>query len=155
MKYLTTDNIAIYGAIVATLAFLITVLQYRFSVKDKKIQLKASWRKHSNFEQNMINRGVYFEGNCGGSGEAYIVTVTNIGNIDAYISEIYGISMDDVRHNASLVIVSQYGGEKISPKSQKNYSIFFDKDSVISELKRCIVVDGTGKKWKGNFLNLF
>lgn len=157
MEYLTTDNIAIYGAVVATLAFCITVLQYRFSIKDKKVQLKISWRKHPDFEQNMINRGVYFDGEYGGSGEAYIVAVINIGNVDAYINEIYGVSMDTVKHNVIFEmdsryrIVSQYGAEAISPKAKKDYSIYFGKDNEISELKSCIVIDGTGKKWKGTY----
>lgn len=160
-EYFTTDNIAIYAAIVATFALFMSYLQYRFSVKDKKVLLAISYKKHPNFEQNITNIGAYKDGEViGGNGEAYVVTICNIGNVDAFISEIYVITENGTRYDAlvlqnknSLIMtrISQNEIEKIPAKSQKDCSIYFNKESLISDLKQCVVIDGTGKKWEGKY----
>lgn len=161
-EILTTDNIAIYGAIVATLAFLITVLQYLASIKDKKVQLSIGYKKHPDYDLNSQNIGIKYNPTTGDvsgtSGELYIVTIRNQGNVDAYINEIYGIAFDGVRYDTK-VVTNKHGSclipiveEYIQPKSSKDYSIYFQENSKSLKLKECFVVDGTGKKWKGKLL---
>ncbi|MDX9742738.1 MAG: hypothetical protein RBT59_02880 [Arcobacteraceae bacterium] len=50
-EFFTTDNIAIYGAIVATLAMLITFGQLYYSIQDKKVRLKVSFKKIKDFKK--------------------------------------------------------------------------------------------------------
>jgi len=45
-EFLTTENIGIYGAVVATLAMLITFGQLYNFMQDKKVKLKVSYKKH-------------------------------------------------------------------------------------------------------------
>lgn len=155
-EVLTTDNIAIYGAVVATLAMLITFGQLYTSIQDKKIKLKLSCQKHVNYNKNIrniggkidLNTGIY----SGTSGEAYVINVNNIGNIDIYIKQIYGISKDNVRYDVLIQngnILQEINNEElIKPKLYKNYSIYFKEDSKNFELKECYVIDGNNKKRK-------
>ena len=158
----TTDNIAIYGGIVATLAFGLTVLQYLSAIKDKKVQLDISYKKHSDYAKNIKNINIPYDIVTGEGGdniaELYTITVRNIGNVDAYLNEIFGITKDGIEHkllvqeNNNILIFCKKlpsGIECIKSKSAKNYRIFFNKNSNSFELKKCIVVDGTGKQWKG------
>lgn len=73
-EILTTDNIAIYGAIVATLAMLITCGQWYTSIQDKKVKLKVSYQKHINYDENIKDIGNKFDTETGDvfgtSGEA-------------------------------------------------------------------------------------
>ncbi|MDX9742739.1 MAG: hypothetical protein RBT59_02885 [Arcobacteraceae bacterium] len=92
----------------------------------------------------------------------YIATVTNDGNYRAYINEIYGIAEDAKQHYAHLKIqqgisnneflkkLSSEHKEYIEPKSTNDYNIYFSKDSQSFILKKCIVVDGSGKKWSSS-----
>lgn len=155
-EILTTDNIAIYGAIVATLAMLITCGQWYTSIQDKKVKLKVSYQKHINYDENIKDIGNKFDTETGDafgtSGEAYIVEVNNVGNIDAYIKEIYGISKDNRKYDVSIIngrISEKINkNELIKSKSFQNYSIYFKEDSKSLELKDCYVIDGNNKKWK-------
>jgi hypothetical protein len=161
-EYLTTDNIAVYAAFVATLALIISILQHWNSIKDKKVLLAASYKKHPDYDENLKMLGVPYDPMTGEGGsntaELYIVTIRNIGNVNAFISKVYGISQDGTRHNvlvrgntnsSIMTEISKYKIEQIPAKSQQDYSIYFNTESQIFDLKQCIVIDGTGKKWEG------
>lgn len=155
-EFLTTDNIALYGAVVATIAMLITLGQWYTSIQDKKVKLKVSYQKHQNYDENIKDIGIkldYDTGNTyGTSGEAYVIHVNNISNIDIYIKEIYGISKDNQRYDALIqngnILQKISIGELIKSKAYKDYSIYFKEDSKNFELKECYVIDGNNKKWK-------
>lgn len=155
---LTTDNLAIYGAIVATFALIVSALQYISSVKDKQVRLKVQYKKHNNYKENIKNMDVINDDPLfpkKTSGEAYSVSIHNIGNINVYIKEVYGIALDEKRYDALikqgnllLKIESIATKEFIEPKSSKDYSLYFNKESKSFELKHCFVVDGNDKVWK-------
>lgn len=149
----TTDNIALYGSIVSTLVMFITFGQLYGSIQDKKIRLKVSYQKHKDYDENIQNIGVKYDVNTlrvsGASGEAYVVTINNIGNINVYIKEIYGIALDGRRYDALIKqCASITAKEFIEPKSYKNYSIYFKEDSTNFEIEKCCVIDGNNKEWK-------
>ncbi len=152
----TTDNIAIYGAFVATLAFGMSVFQYRASIKDKQIQLNISYRKHPDFDSNITALKTEAEPWENVSiTPLYVVTVSNLGNVSAFINEVFVISSDRERHDA--LIRNNHFMDKISnieilPKSSKDFHIYFSEQNIIFDLEECIVIDATGKKWKGKFL---
>ena len=153
---LTTDNIALYGAIVSTFAMLITFGQLYNSFQDKKIRLKVSYQKHKDYDENIKDIGNHYDTKTGTvsgtSGEAYVVNVNNVGNIDIYIKEVYGISKDNVRYDALIqkgnLLQKINTEELIKSKSYKDYSIYFKENSKNFELKECYVIDGNNKKWK-------
>lgn len=155
-EFLTTDNVALYGAIVATIAMLITLGQLYISIQDKKVRLKVSYHKHPDYDENIKDIGNHYDidtGTASGtSGEAYFVNVNNISNIDIYIKEIFGISKDNVRYDTLIQNGNLFQkisiGELIKSKSYKVYSIYFKEDSRNFELKECYVIDGNNKKWK-------
>lgn len=154
---LTTDNIAVYGAVVATFAFIITVFQYWASIKEKQIQLKISYRKHPHYEDNIIQLKQDAQPwEKSSITPLYIVTIRNIGNVSAFINEIFGISSDKVQYHAlthknSSSIMSKINNSEIFPKSSQDFEIFFKEESTVFDLEKCIIVDGTGKQWKGAY----
>ena len=166
MESLTLINwVAIYAAIVSTLALLNSVYRVYYISGTNKVKLNIDYEKHPDYKKHFAETIQEYDPQTGRGGSptvAYVVTVRNIGNIEAFIENVYGVSSDNKKHEASVNMPPPRSGvlhrvsgseiEGISAKSSKKFYIYFSKSKQPLELNACYVVDKTGKRWKAKMI---
>ncbi|APW65820.1 hypothetical protein LPB137_08110 [Poseidonibacter parvus] len=153
-----TTYIAIYGAILSSIAIIINILQYNHSKKEKELKFDFFSTKNKYYDINLKNMNSPYDPMTGSGGantaHLYDITVKNLGSIDLYINEIYGVSKDDNNHYvlleknsiSSLSKLDKKDNISIKPKSSKDFKLYFSKGSESFDLKSVIVIDGTARK---------
>ena len=146
-EFSTTDYIALYGAVVATIAMIITLVQLYNSIQDKKTKLEITVNQNEISYKNTTKPFL-----CS-------VNVINKGNYKIFINENYAAAIDGTRHDAYLKENDSFFGnslsekltpqkeESVEPNSTKIYNIYSNNDKKIN-LKKVLVVDGKNKRWE-------
>lgn len=146
-----TDYLAIYGALVGTIALILNFLRYKHALKQNDVKLKISYKKVEILEEDIKDLGKPFDpvtqegGQCAKICE---VTVQNIGNVNAYIKDISMINEDEQKANIILLDISEVRRKPIEPKASRTFDMFIKNKEDICEIKYVIVIDQTGKVWK-------
>lgn len=160
LQWLATNWLAAYGAIIGTLAFVLNFARYRHSITEKRISLKVEICKHSNYDENIsrLNTPDSGFGDKPTIVEAYIVTVRNIGSVDAYLQSAGLIDENDVRREALtyrpgsqhriLYPLSQVPDEPIKAKSSKKFNVFLGENEKEFVARIGFAEDKTGRVWK-------
>lgn len=91
--------------------------------------------------------------------ERFVVTITNTGNVEAFIGDV-GVIDEHGRKASALVRrtandtiltrITNVDGEVIAPKSAKSYIVYHGRDENFIEARKAFVVDQTGLEWKSN-----
>lgn len=158
-EYLTTNNIAIYGAVVATISIIFSGLQYWLNLKDKKIKLEIFCTKVSDYE-NKLAEVKSLKPYEGGLTEVkfYSITVQNTGNVKVFIQDAYVLSTENKKYHVNVhtssgmafnfhTIPEHQEDICIEPKSSKTFYVYLDKDESVFTVKSCCVLTKSGKKF--------
>lgn len=158
-EYLTTNNIAIYGAVVATISIVFNALQYLLNLKDKKIKLEIFCTKAPDYEKELDRVRLLkpYEGGLTNV-QFYSITVKNVGNVKTFIEDAYVLSTENKKyhvnvHTSSGVAINFHTIPEhqedicIEPKSSKTFYVYLDKDENAFTVKSCCVLTKTGKSF--------
>lgn len=159
-EWISNNWLALYGAIVGTVALLINLLRFFHTLKKDKVKLKVSVLPHENQKQNIeriaqnADKPIYDKTNLA---EAYVIKVRNTGNVNAFIEDVNLICKAGVERKA---LVSQNMSHRsilrdikevdIAPKSSLNFNIYLRDGEKLFIPSKAIVTDSTGKKWRVN-----
>ena len=157
-EYLTTNNIAIYGAVVATISIVFNALQYLLNLKDKKIKLAILCTKVSAYEEELakVKLKKPHEGGLTNV-QFYNITVQNTGNVKAFIEDAYVLSTENKKYHVNVhtsgmafnfhTIPEHQEDICIEQKSSKTFYVYLDKDESVFTVKSCCVLTKSGKKF--------
>ena len=152
--------LALYGAVVGSIALLINFSRLLYTIKKDKIKLTLSVAPHPEKEKN-IERLVATEENEPWDDrpnlvEIYKLTVRNIGNVDAHLEDagivcekgkIHQVLVSTSSNHCVLSNIPNSGLVQIQPKASKKLSVYLNRAENIFQVKKAFVVDSTGKKW--------
>ncbi len=154
--------LAIYGAIVGTIALILNFLRYRQAVHTNSVKLKVNYKKVKNFKENIISMQKGYDpltGTGGSLAKIYEVEIQNLGSVVAYIEEV-GIVCDNGEKHIALVRDPSFSSshvlttilnikvDELKPKSAQTFYLYLNKSEELFEAKYAYVVDQTGKEWK-------
>ena len=159
-EWIANNWLAFYGAVVGTLALGINFSKFIHAINKDKIKIRVSVSDHP---QKLANIKLLKDGEDNepldriNMAEVYIVTVRNIGNVNAHIDDAGVICTHEKSHSALvssptgggciLVSISEAKLDPIAPKSSKKFSIYLQRGQECFEARRAFVVDSTGEKW--------
>lgn len=146
-----TDYLAIYGALVGTIALILNFLRYKHALKQNDVKLKISYKKVEILEEDIKDLGKPFDPVTQEGGQyAKIceVTVQNIGNVNAYINDISLINKDEQKVNIILLDIPEVRRKPMEPKASRTFDMYITNKEDICEIKYVIVIDQTSKEWK-------
>jgi hypothetical protein len=163
MAWLKENGLALYGAIVGTIALGFTVWRARYDKRKDSTQLRVTCHAHAELSRSRELIARYdpneSENPISNMQPAYVVTVYNDGAIPAHIADV-GVTDRDgndasasIRQKGSTSLiygsVKELGVDPLSPKSSKSFTVYLITHRPLSEGKACYVIDGTGKRWTG------
>jgi hypothetical protein len=159
-EWFSNNWLALYGAIVGTIALFINLFRFFHTLKKDKVKLKVSLSPHKNKGQNIyllsqnIKKPIHMKLNLA---EVYVIKVRNIGNVNAYVEDVKLTCKAGVERKA--LISQNMGGSSIlaeiteidiSPKSSLNFNIYLRDGEEPFVPSKVIVTDSTGKDWSVN-----
>ena len=159
-EWISNNWLALYGAIVGTIALFINLFRFFHTLKKDNVKLNVSVSPHKNQKQNIdrlaqnADKPAYEKTNLA---EVYVIKVRNVGNVNAFVEDVNLICKSGVERKA---LVSQNMGNScilgeikeidIAPKSSLDFNIYLrDGEDPFIPLK-AIVTDSTGKEWRVN-----
>lgn len=161
-EWLNQNLLAVYGAIVGTLALVLNLSGLLHDVRKGAVRLRVQCRPHQDLKSSLTahaatktddaaDRRTFFE--------AYVVTVFNDGAVPAHLADAGVVCAD---HHVEQALVSQPLGshlilrsvadarlEPIAPKSSETFTVYLRAGNDVFTPKRALVIDQTGKKWYG------
>jgi len=163
IDWIAINWLALYGAVVGSVALIISILRYSYTVKKDKIKIKVSAITHPNKLSN-IKMLEETEDNepwdRPSSVKVYAVTVRNVGTVDAYIEDAGIICTLGEKHPALLSEFNNGGAflrevsmgkdDPIAPKSSRRFDVYLKRDQELFEAKKAFATDCTGKNWQTN-----
>jgi len=159
-EWILNNWLALYGAVVGTIALFINLFRFFHTLKKDKVKLKVSVSPHENQKQNIeriaqnVDKSTYERTNLA---EVYVVKVRNMGNVNAFVEDVKLICKEGVERKA---LVSQNMGNScilgeikeidIPPKSSLSFNIYLRDGEEPFVPSKAIVTDSTGKEWRVN-----
>lgn len=163
LDYLHNNVLALYGALVGTVALFLNFVKLRHDVLTRNVRLKVSYRKSPSYEASLraLSKPPT-DKPWSGDGPpnlavVYLVEVVNVGSVDAFIKTCgiettSGQQKEALAYSApnSLILqsISQMNGLSISSKGAKSFSVYLRKGEEPFEPAHAYVEDQTGKRWK-------
>ena len=159
-EWISQNWLALYGSIVGTVALLINVSRFIYSLKKDKVKLSLEVVPHPNRDTN-IQRLKDTENKHRWEVphlvEVYLITIRNLGTVEAYIEDAsivcekgknYSASISYANNSSMLGSISQVGAIKIAPKSSEKISVYLRREDEEFIASKVEVIDSTGKKWR-------
>lgn len=159
-SWIYENSLALYAAIVGTLALLFNFIRFRHTVTKTKPRIRVQCSKSPEYDRK-IRDLKEDEGDGFGGGmsitDVYSVTVRNIGDVDINIRDVWIITDKGQKISAlvyadptSLILdkINERNTSSISPKNSKCFSVYLKKDENPFEVKQAFVRDALGKEWK-------
>jgi len=163
MDWINNNLLALYGAIVGTIALILNFGRFLIMYQKSKRKLKVESSIHENAQKTLDALANPPNGWTGGTGSLcgpiYVVNVINTSHVQMHINDA-GIIIKDrsgrskiealVRGSHFLSNLEESGGENIAPGSRKSFMVWLKKDSIdIPEIVGCYVADQLGNEYKG------
>jgi hypothetical protein len=158
--WLRENGLALYGAITGSVALVIAFLGHRHNVSKDTIKLLVTFAEHRHRDSNI--QDLLASREKSGSEklnlvEVYVVTVRNLGHIDAPLEDV-GIITASADRKCALIRSPHFGNcilERASaielgvlaPKASSEFSVYLKQDEPVFTAKCAYVVDQTGKMW--------
>ena len=159
-EWISNNWLALYGAIVGTIALFINLFRFFHTLKKDKVKLKVSVSPHENQKQNIeriaqnVDRPAYEKTNLA---EVYVIKVRNIGNVNAFVEDAKLICKAGMERKALVhqnmgnsCILGKIKEIDISPKSSVSFNIYLKDGEEPFVPSKAIVTDSTGKEWRVN-----
>jgi hypothetical protein len=161
MSWLGGNELALYGAVIATIALLITFFGYRYNVKKDQIKLSLSYADHPNKSKNI--ECLYTDNSekpwdQAKLVEVYTVTVRNLGSIPAPLHDVGVIDKDGKKyqalvshpmsHTILLQSLTESDNEPLKPRAAKTFSVYLRRGEPFFLPVSAYAIDQTGKEWK-------
>lgn len=163
MNWLSNNWLAMYAAIVGTVALAINFVRFIDSRKRDAVQLTVSGERHENYDAQI--RSLVETENEPDWGrpslvKVYKITIANIGNVAAHIKNAglktrcgHTISVLSSRigdiDSTRLGKLEDANTPPIEPKSSQEYWVYLNRGQSPFEATSFYVVDRTGKQWNG------
>lgn len=160
-----TTYLAIYGAVVGSIALVLNYSRHKHAVDAKKVKLNINYNKHKNLDANLKELSVPggYDPTTGDGGktraEVYEVEVCNIGDVAAFIREVGIVTTGGEKHEALISEIFGSSGmrflsetssvniEELKPKSSKKFNIYLNKGEELFSVSNAYVIDQTSKEW--------
>jgi len=159
-EWISNNWLALYGAIVGTIALFINLFRFFHTLKKDDVKLKVSVSPHENQKQNIeriaqnIDKPDYERTNLA---EVYVIKVRNVGNVNAFVEDVNLICKAGVERKALVskkmgnsCILGEIKEIDIPPKSSSNFNIYLRDGEEPFVPSKAIVTDSTGKEWRVN-----
>lgn len=157
-KWLDQNLLAIYGAVVGTIALLLNFKKYRHEVSTTKVGLKVGYVRHSNYDENVAALKTPGDPwNSPSVAPVYEIEIINSGSIGAFIKSAGVVTSSGERKEAlvsqnhgSLVLVpiSCKSDLVIPPKSSEKYCVYLHRGEEPFEAAYAFAFDKVGGGWK-------
>ena len=151
---------AIYGAIVGTVALGLSFAKFRHSIKASQVSLEVFCEKSPDYNKNLTlfeeteesqpwDRPVLVE--------LYSINVRNTGSVSAHIQSAGIVTIEGDRREAlvrerndNLILypVSRSKQEPLVAKSHRKYAVYMKRGEPVIEASCGFVQDQTGKEWR-------
>ncbi|MDS1864353.1 hypothetical protein QX220_22330 [Vibrio vulnificus] len=167
IQWLQDNAIAIYGAVVGTIALFLNLgrfwIMYQKSVRKLKVEYSISGSAQHQIDQAANPSDIFGERGHRDSdslvGPIYKVTVRNVSHVSMHVHDVGLIIIGEngvekhqalVRGHGFLQRLTESGGDDIAAGSSKTYDVWIRGDLVLPNVKGCYVVDQLGKEYKGS-----
>lgn len=150
--WVTENWLALYVAVVATLAMLFSLFRFLHAINKSKVKLSleispvASDGIQTARQGDMVNRDER------GLVEIYHLRIRNTGNIHAYIENATLITKSNQIKEAlvgsKLSNISNQTPIQIKAKSSEKFKFYLSSDEEIFFPEKIVVTDCSGKAWK-------
>ena len=157
MKWISSNWLALYGAIVGTIALFINFSRLIHSVQRDKVKVDITTSAHRRASQNIIQMNASQDGEPAQrikKAEIYLVTIRNTGNVDAYIEDVGMICSKRISHSASVYsgsgfqTVAEAKQGPIKPKASREFKVYLPANQEPFTATHAFAIDSTGKQWK-------
>lgn len=171
-QWLETNAIAIYGAVVGTIALFLNVgrfwIMYQKTVRKLKVE-----STHSSSAQHQINASIESPFDVSGNkskgkpdpktliGPLYKITVRNVSHNSMHIHDVGLLIKTEngkgkhnalVRGRSYLQKLEDTGGDDLPAGSNKTYDVWISGDLKLPDILGCYVVDQLNKKYQGKHI---
>jgi hypothetical protein len=147
LEWIQNNWLALYGALIGTVALIFNFSRFIHTVNKDKIKLalsivpvpnqEAKFREMSEKEEEPWNRS---------DTSVFTITVRNIGNVEAYIENVWVICTKGTKYSASTFL--ERDNQPLKPRTSGKYNISLSKGQKLFEPKRIFVTDKIDGKWK-------
>ena len=154
MCWILDNLLALYAAVVGTIALGLNFARYRYTVNQGKVKLKVLANRHPDIEANKL----LLKGESGkathrrhGSAIAFEITIINTGSTQAYIAGAGVLCTNDKEHtarnrNANIEDLSGPFPITIEPNNRTELRVDYISNQEFFKAKKAYVVDATGKR---------
>ncbi|MCR9473020.1 hypothetical protein NB502_14260 [Vibrio diabolicus] len=167
IQWFQENAIAIYGAVVGTIALFLNLgrfwIMYQKSVRKLKVEYVVSDSAQHQIDQAANPSDMFGKRSNRDPkslvGPIYKVTVRNVSHISMHIHDVGLIVTGEnglekyqalVRGHSFLQRLTESGGDDIAAGSSKTYNVWISGDLVLPDIKGCYVIDQLGKQYKGS-----
>ncbi len=167
-EWIQQNAIAIYGAIVGTIALFLNLgrflLMYQKSIRKLKVESTIDSRAQELINDAINPRSIFGTGSERERdpnsliGPIYTVTVRNVSHVDMHIHDV-GLIINEqgtknkkpalIRGRHFLQDLASSGGDDISAGASKTYNIWLKAEVEIPDICGCYVVDKLNKEYSG------
>lgn len=155
MSWLSTNWLALYGAVIGTAASVVAGLTYWHNVKKEHIQLELSCQIDQRYVE-LSTRGYSTAGGRHGLIAMYHLTVRNIGSVNAPLSAAGIVDTKGNKHDALEIhmagsmsrVVSPFFNFVLQPHTTKTFDVYHRVREGPFTAVKAYVVDGTCKEWR-------
>jgi hypothetical protein len=155
--WISQNWLALYGAIVGTIALIINLSKFFHALNKDKVKLRITADPHPNKLENEAeladSHAIEPDGWQRQFLPVYRITVSNVGNVDAHIYSAFVLTGSGDQKHVLVTYphdscmhggIDQVGTVTLHPKKSVKLNVYLNR----GESKSAEVVDGTGRKWK-------
>lgn len=163
LDWITENSLALYGAVVGTVALLINFVRLRHQQQSNQTRLSVSVERSKGYDENIKRLQEPLEDDVYNDGphllSVYIVTIRNLGNVEAHIESCGIVTSADERKEALIPYgggemsnllrkVSEAQNVSIPAKSAQRFKVYLRRNEDPFEVRRAFAVEKTGRAWK-------
>jgi len=161
-EWISEHWLALYGAIVGTLALFLNVSRFIHAVKKDSVKLKIKVEDHPQKSENikMITEPASDKDwEVPKIVKTHTLIVRNIGNVDAHIEDAWitckkgdkhKVLVSDPNHQMMLSEIPKLHAVKLAPKSSTKLNVYLHRGEEAFDARNAEVIDSTGKSWRVN-----
>ena len=153
--------LALYGAIVGTIALVINFSRFIHTIGKEKVKLRVTAQPHQNKTENLEELASPDSRMLGGGQQQFLpiyqIKISNVGNVDAHIESAYVLTDDGNKKHVLVKYshdqlrygsIDQVGTILVKPKTSTQMSVYLHRGKAEFIAKAAEILDGNGKKWK-------
>lgn len=164
MSWISENGLALYGAITGTLALGISYIGHRHNVERDRIKLLVEFGPHPNQAENLKrlraspNAEQPWKGPPPNLVEFFVVTVRNVGNVAAPLTDVGITSKDGAKHAALVSVrhssfsmlqrIPETPVEPLEPNACATFNVYLRREEHAFTAIAAYAIDQTGKEWR-------